>query len=158
MDPWGPRLSGAEQAQPLGMGAPNYRRLSPNSPVTPLPRLGGRPLQWGLWRERWICVARAPPRTQPTGFRKHGPQTLHHLPGGPTSHAHTPGIEGLEELRGHVGPPSHPGPPQPLRTHPACWGTAHTWQHAPFLAPAGLSSPRPSHPSVPPSCTVPSWL
>lgn len=149
MDPWGPRVSGAEQAQPLGMGAPNYRHLSSNSPVTPLPRLGGRTLQWGLWRERWICVAGAPPSRQ--ALESTPPPRRPHLPGGPTSHAHTPGIEGLEELRGHVGPPSHPGPHQPLRTHPACW-------HAPFLAPAGLSSPRPSHPSVPPSCTVLSWL
>lgn len=139
MDPWGPRVSGAEQAQPLGMGAPNYRHLSSNSPVTPLPRLGGRTLQWGLWRERWICVAGAPPSRQ--ALESTGPKPS-------TSQQAPPLMHTLHELKGWrnsgvtLGLHSHPGPRQPLRTHPACW-------HAPFLAPAGLSSHAPPIPLCP---------
>lgn len=162
--PWGSRLRRAEQAQPFGMGAgagdPNYGVSVIKQPGDTAAQVGGggRTLRWGLWREPWTSVV---------GLLSGPSQTcclpLHHLPEGSTSEAQAPGIEGLEEPWGHLGRPSRPGPRQPPRTHPACLGTAHTWEHAPSLAQAGLSPMRPSHPSVFLSCTVqgmslPSWL
>lgn len=144
----------------LGRGIPTMVSLSSNSPVTRLPRLGERGGLCGGVSGGSTGLPRSGSSQDPA---THAPCPSTNLPEGSTSEAQAPGIEGLEEPWGHLGRPSRPGPHQPPRTHPACLGAARTWEHAPFLAQAGLSSMRPSHPSMSLSCTVqgmclPSWL